>query len=428
MTLSDGPTTAVRERSVRAWAGYAMIPVALWLAWNMVQPPFVDRAPPAIAIRISPGSPEVLRRAAEDELIAGRLENARLLAEDSLSRAPFNARTLRVRGLVEAREGRLASADEMLTLAGNWSLRDDPTHSWLIEHRLRRGDYGSAFAHADTLARRREDLYPPLFRLFTLAAQTDPRSTPFLVRLLANNPPWREAYFDHLYQDSEAAPLLGALAVNLQTTQGPFTNAELGKLYTRWTNERRYAGVQEVRRRLGRPSLTPQLRNGEFDEPPTQHTPPFGWRLEPSPGINAAVMEDDFRAGNMALRVEYNGTASGVFAQQLVMLRPGTYVVKGTYRAEAPAEHGGFAWRVVCADTNTQIAWSPPGLLPLANTEWRPFEFPVTVPANNCSAQWLWVEGRPGDRRLPIAAWFDSLQILPAAASAGRSAPRQAGQ
>ena len=59
---------------------------------------------------------------------------------------------------------------------------------WLIERRLRQGNYVSAFAHADTLVRRRQDIQPEVFSLFTLAGVQDPqRSLPVTADLLAAN-------------------------------------------------------------------------------------------------------------------------------------------------------------------------------------------------------------------------------------------------
>src|SRR5690606_6261812 len=106
-------------------------------------------------------------------------------ARARLRQSPFDVRALRVAGLVAARNGQDELANEVVTLAGNWSLRDDPAHAWLIEYRLRRGDDGSAFAHADTLVRRREDVRTQVFDLFTTAANSDPRSLPVLIDLLS---------------------------------------------------------------------------------------------------------------------------------------------------------------------------------------------------------------------------------------------------
>ena len=124
---------------VEAVASYGLIVAAVVLGWQIAIQPLMQRAPAQLAIRVAPGSPLVLRRAAESELAARRIDNAAALSRDALVRSPFDVRALRVLGLTEARAGREDQADDILTLAGNWSLRDDPAHAWLVERRLRRG-------------------------------------------------------------------------------------------------------------------------------------------------------------------------------------------------------------------------------------------------------------------------------------------------
>lgn len=397
-------------------AGYGLGVAAIWLAWEVIKAPVADRAAPALAVRIAAGSPEVLRRAAEMELAAGRMENAEVLSNESLARAPFNARALRVRGLAEARLANAGRADEMLTLAGNWSLRDDPAHAWLTEYRLRRGDYGSAFAHADTLARRREEVYPSVFRLFTIAATEDSRSLPFLARILAARPPWRQSYLMYLHSQPEGAPVVGWLAIALEPTEGRFTPEELKILYIKWAEAGRFAGISELRRRIGRPGLSPPLQNGDFSTPMEEQPIPFGWSFGTSPGFSSGVVEDDLSPDNLAFRLEYNGFSSGVFMEQMLLLGPGTYLLRGERRAETAPDDTRLGWEVSCAGTGAVIAPARPAVWS-STGRWERFAISFEVPRENCPAQWLRLKPRPEDRRTTIAAWFDRLEIVPAASA-----------
>src|SRR5690606_14836052 len=83
-----------------------LIVVGVLLAWQIAIQPLMLRAPVDLAIRLAPGSPTVLRRAAESELAAGRIDNAASLSRDALVRSPFDVRALRVIGLSEAGAGR----------------------------------------------------------------------------------------------------------------------------------------------------------------------------------------------------------------------------------------------------------------------------------------------------------------------------------
>lgn len=413
-----------RRFQVAELAGYGLGVAAVWLAWEVIKAPVAERASPVLAVRLAPGSPEVLRRAAEAEYSAGRAQNAEVLSIASLAKAPFNARALRVRGLAEAKLASVDRADDMLTLAGNWSLRDDPAHAWLTEHRLRRGDYGSAFAHADTLARRREDVYPSVFNLFTLAATQDPRSLPFLARILAAHPPWRRSYLMYLHDRPQGAPIVAGLAIALEPTEGRFTPEELKILYVKWAEAGRFAGLAELRRRIGRPGLSHRLQNGDFNTPVEEQPIPFGWSFGTSPGFSSGVVEDDLSSDNLAFRLEYDGFGSGVFMEQLLILAPGTYLLRGQRRTETAPEDMRLGWEVACAETAAVIAptdaavWGPSGT-------WERFAIRFEIPRDNCTAQWLRLKPRPEDRRTTIAAWFDRLEIVPAPrASPANVAPR----
>ena len=269
-------------------ATYGTIALAVWLGWEVIKVPVAQRAPPELAVRISPKSPEVLARAADGELDARRLDNAAFVARASLAMAPFNARALRVLGLAIA-DADPVDADQLLTLAGNLSLRDNVTHAWLTEQRLKRGDYRSAFAHADTLVRRRAGLGPQVFNLYTTAATSDPRALPALVELLATRPRWRQDYLQYLYARNERTALLATLVLALEPSDGRFSDDELRELYSTWRRQKRVAGMRLIREKLNRPATRPFIQNGDFEQPEARQILPFGWTMGLGAGISAAV-------------------------------------------------------------------------------------------------------------------------------------------
>lgn len=402
ISASDG----ARE-TVKAYAPYALLIGAVWLGWQILSAPVLERAPVDIAIRLAPSSPMVLRRAAESELAAKQYEDAEYLARRALSAAPFDVRALSVVGLAMAERDRDA-ANEVLTLAGNWSLRDDPTHAWLTYERLRRGDYASAFAHADTLARRRKDVQPEIFKLFTAAATADPRAVAPLIGLVAAAPPWREAFFDRLYADPEGDALLGALAIGLQRTERPLDNLELGRLYTHWVNEGRIAAIQAVRQRTGRPAVDALVVDGDFSDPQAQ--PPFAWTLNQSARFTSAVMNDDHRGGEQALRVDYDGFGGvGRVAGQFLLLPPGAYTLSLDARIEGGSTSPGLKWRLECI-TSAQLASITPAFA-RDDGGWRRFRAGFSV-GSDCPAQRLVLDTLPGERRgARVASWFDRIRI-----------------
>jgi len=390
-------------------ATHALTVGAVLLAWQISVRPLLERAPVELAVRIAPGSALVLSRAAEAELAAGRSDNAAVLGREALVRAPFDVRALRVVGLTEARAGRLDNADELLTLAGNWSLRDDPTHAWLIERRLRRGDYASAFAHADTLARRRPDIWPQMFRLFTAAATEDPqRALPVVANLLAGDATWRLYYLNSLYGDLRGLSVAVNLAVLLERTKTPLNNTELHQLYAALLSNGQIDAIKTVRTRLNRPSGDLAVSNGGFETPSVP--PPFQWELIQKAGAVANILTDDEGRGDSALFVEYDGYTSADIARQLTLLNPGRYRFQAEYKTAEGAPVDRMIWTVTCAGQSPLL--STPAVPLDGKTDWAKVTAEFSVPAN-CPSQWLALQGRPADRRTSMLVWFDRVSIVP---------------
>lgn len=387
--------------------GPLAIVLAVWLAWLIVRVAVVQNAPVAIAVRIAPDSPSVLSRAAEAEFAAGRVENAAVLARQSLGRSPFDVRALRVVGLTEARRGSVARADQILTLAGNWSLRDDPSHAWLVEQRLRQGDYGSALAHADTILRRRRDLDESIFGLITTAATLDPRGLRASAALLRQFPPWRKLYLESALRSPEGRVAVTNLAVLLQPTPGKFTELELEALYMALITDKRTGTVRALADRLGRPRPG-KLRNGGFEGPSTSR--PFNWILKASEGVIAEVVQDDADPERMALRVEYDGRTNQRAADQALLLSPGSYMLTGSVKSEDAGRTGGLQWIVTCLETGRAVSSTQQQQGTAAFT-WLRFTLKIDIPAHGCSMQWLTLLAIPAERTGTTVSWFDDMEI-----------------
>lgn len=391
------------------WGEYlplALGAVAVWLAWQVVSAVLVNRAPPELALRAAPGSPLALRRAAETEWLAKRTDNARELAAMALQRAPADARALRTYGLSLAEKGQTERADDLITLAGNWTLRDDPAHAWLVDRRLRQGNYASAFAHADTLVRRREAAQPNVFRLFTAAANADPRATAALVNLLDERPPWRTAYLQGLFRDGDQAPLLATVAVGLQRTRAPLNASELQQFYSAFLMNGRLQALSIVRGALNRPPLEPAVVDGGF--PPSLQVYPFGWRLATEPGVTPSVTADELVPDQTALRVESDGFGRAVAVEQLLILKPGSHRFAVRHRV-ASGDKPRMRWTLTCHESgNSMLAFEPSGG---ASDQWNRAAVTFDRPSQACEAQWLRLETTGGERRRAVVAWFDDIRI-----------------
>ncbi len=411
MTGPRGQEGKEGQRRRGAWLPAVYAAIGIWLAWQILLGPVIQRAPPELAAQLAPTSPLVLSRGAESEFAAGRIENADFLARARLRQSPFDVRALRVAGLVAARNGQDELANEVVTLAGNWSLRDDPAHAWLIEYRLRRGDYGSAFAHADTLVRRREDVRTQVFDLFTTAANSDPRSLPVLIDLLSVRPPWSESYFNDLYQSPEGLQLATNLALGLQRTEGPISDAELRRLYYFLLQYAAPEGIAALRARLNRP---PQPRtivhDGDFET--ARGIQPFGWRLSDQAGLVAEIATAP--TGGNALYVVYQGFGDNALVDQLVAAAPGRYRLQGRLLTTNSASPSALSWVMTCAGGGAaRLSMSPAEYETESSSDWTRFSADVEIPATGCPVQWLKLDAPSRDRSRAVDMWFDELALLP---------------
>lgn len=386
---------------------YGVIALAVVLAWQMVVTLFAERAPVEAAVRLAPSSPTALVRAAGSELEAGRHDNAAELARAALRIAPFNVRALSIIGRTQDFAGEVRAADETMTLAGNWSLRDDPTHAWLMNRRLRQGDYASAFAHAETMARRETPTQPQLFEMFTVAALSDPRGLSALVKALALAPPWRTSYIGFVRDRQGTDQLLVDLAVNLQPTAKPLTDVELSGLYRRWLEARQPGVIRALQREIGRPVVQGGVWNGGFE--PGEGVAPLNWSINLDAGYSAQLTDSGEPDRGGALLVETDGMSAGVIASQLLLLAPGPATIRIRQRLESVGGSAALRWQVVCFEGRAPLVEWDTGSA--AEPDWREQVHALSIPATGCSAQWIQLQAVPGDRRSPLRAWFDDVRI-----------------
>jgi hypothetical protein len=393
---------------------FALILGGVLLAFAIMAAALAARAPPQLALTVAPTAHSALSRASEIEYAADRLENARDLANEALVRAPFDSRALRVSGLIIARQGDTARARDILTLAGNLSLRDDPAHAWLMEDALRRGNYSVAFAHADTLARRRRDVRERLFKFFETSAASDARSIPALTALLVTNPPWRFDFMVFLLGQKKAgsAQAIVNLAARLQQTPHPLTDDELGLVYRTFQEDGQLGALVATRLSLKRPASTTTVVDGGFDSQSARPLPPFNWVINSGAGISSIVLDPDGRAGNPALTFRISTYVDAAMASQLVVASPG--LRRLSWRQDAGSS-GPVDWRLVwavnCIGSDQPLLVDPVLTVSPDNSGTIRYSATFRVPATGCPAQWLRLKLQPGLRGGRAEGWIDDVVI-----------------
>ncbi|WP_333590713.1 tetratricopeptide repeat protein [Brevundimonas sp.] len=387
---------------------FLVIVAGVWIAWQILRNALVLTAAPDLALRLGPDAPTVLTRAAEAELAAGRIDTAQRLAQRALTRKPFNVAALRVAGLAAAKEGDLEAADRMLTLAGNWSLRDDPAHSWLVMHRLEQGQAASALAHADTLMRRRTDLRPRYFDLMiSLALRNDVQAQGALVALLRREPPWRIDFFIHALERPEGLPVAAAVAVALKDGPGRVTEEEKARLYGTLIAQGRIPVLRDLIVRI-EGAARPALSHGDFTD--GTGAPPFGWSLPAGAGVLAEIAADP-EGGQPALHAVVADMAGRTVAEQLVLLTPGRWRLSGRFRVEQGEPSGRLAWTLACATGDRVLGTAP--LSAPAHGAWTGFSTVIDVGPDACGAQRLTLASRVQDRRSMVEIWVDDVALTP---------------
>lgn len=386
---------------------FTLIVGCIWTGWQIVRHAYAQVMPPQQAVRLNPESPSALSKAAAETLAQGRPDQARRLASRSLAIQPFNVRALRVMGFVAEGEGSPERADRLITLAGNWSLRDGPAHSWLVRRRIAQGQIPSAMAHADAILRRRPDQYGPFFDVLSRSALSGDRAGQgALIELVRREPPWRAAYLNALVGDPQRLVIAVALAASLKEGPGRFTEDETARVYAAVAAINQPELLRRLREEI-EGGKAPILANGDFNQPLTAS--PFSWRLRSGPGVLVEVAEHPEGAGP-ALHAYVNDLNQRILAEQLLLLRPGRWRLSARFQVTDGVLDERLVWSLACQQAPARPLASLP-VSPQARSVWERRSVEFAVPAEGCGSQWLRLVAPAQDRRQSTEVWADDIEL-----------------
>lgn len=352
---------------------------------------------------------------------------------DALREAPLSARGFAILGGLAISTGEADNADTYMAQAVKLSLRERRAAGWLLGRRFESGNYLEALRYADLLARttpaRMSAFAPFLGRL----AET-PASAQAFADVIKDNPPWRQAFFQSLKGNIGDARTPLSLLLMLKNTESPPTREEL-KSYTALLIDH---GMFDLAQNAWLQFLPDEqlstagfIFNGGFDFPLSES--PFDWAPGRSKGLLVDRISRAEKSGDPALQIEFGGgRIDTVLVRQLTLLAPGAYVFAGIARNEIKARRG-VKWRMVCAGANgAELASLVIPTRPHAQ-DWAAFELGVTVPFDNCRAQWLQLEvdaRSPSETMITGRIRLDDLKIVrasPVHAAQDDAAPAQTG-
>jgi hypothetical protein len=384
--------------------------VAIFLGWWAVRAAAVSafgRDNPFAAAAVAPGDPRTALRLAMAEFQArnGRIqpetERRALAALDSstLADEPF---LLSAVSAAAAHDDRRAEA--LLTESRRRNPRSRFTRLLLLDMYLRHGRSEQAGEELAALSRLIPEasgaLVPELSRL-----ARDPKTRPGLARMLRQNPGIRDATLANLAARDGDADLVIALAAEAGSGGDPAHPPEwqgvlLDKLINAGQIDRAYRLWQSAAHVSGDPA-TKGLYDAAFAGAPGG--PPFNWQL-------TSDSEGVAERGRSGLQIDYYGRAPRTLARQLLILKPGTYRLQMKGEGAAKGDGTRLSWSVTCVEAKAPLVQLP--LTDIGSAP-RTLAASFTVPTG-CRAEWLRLDGAPGDVSAEQAATISNLQIAPA--------------
>jgi tetratricopeptide (TPR) repeat protein len=392
----------------------ALLAFVGWRVFTMGVAERLSRQYPAAALGWRSDHPEAQLRWIEKQ---SHRRSAGGISQTSAARAAIRSSPLDGRGyrmLAEQAElrGDPNSAVAWYSLAAARGPRDLPSHRWLANYALTRGDYARALAHIDQMLRVQPELAQYIHPvLIAIAARADAQAD--LAKLLLQSPPWRSDFMPRLIGRSPDSAALFGLMERLRRSPSGLTDSELSSWIDRLTRDRAWGAAYliwaqtlsaEASQRIG------NVYNGSFEREPSHSG--FDWRIDPIPGAQVSRAQVTGAEKQIALRVAFEDRRVPFKnVRQLLALAPGTYRLQGLARLDDLRSERGLVWTLTCAEDNRQIAETSP----LSGRRgWDRFELKFSVPNADCGGQWLTLRlpaRIPAEQRIGGVAWFDDLQI-----------------
>jgi hypothetical protein len=362
---------------------------------------------------IDDGRPEPLSAASALSAATDSPDMAQIRSwvELALLKDPLNARAFSMLGQLS--RGTLLEAP-LIQAAARRSFFESAAVLWMMRKDYEDGDYRSAIRYADILLRTRPQSPQIATAALGSIAET-PGASGELKQLLASNPRWRGEFFAHLPASISDARTPLDLLLALKDTPTPPTPSEVGP-YLKFLIEHEFYDLAYY---TWLQFLPPEqlnkagyLFNGSFEIAPSGL--PFDWTLTRESGATMEVADRTDGKSAHALFMEFGvGRVEGLSVRQMVILAPGDYQFRGTYKADIVSQRG-LQWRIVCASNAKPVIGESPTVIGAAS-DWRGFEFSFTVPKTDCPAQSVelaFTARSASEQFVSGSVWFDDLQIV----------------
>ncbi len=329
--------------------------------------------------------PDAGARLAELRLRLGDPAGAARIGLVAATHDPLNVRAVRVVGLArELLED--GSATPIMRQALRLGWRDTPTLLWGLRDAAEREDVEGVLEIVDALARRQ--VQGEVTRPLLMAALVDEVSRIAFVERLAQEPSWREAFFNDVQASLDPAVFDGMEDVfeRMAATSSPPRQSERLRYIERVLQTGDFARARAFWMRSS--DIDVSARSDVPFDPRFEHVASrapgapvsrFEWNVNNGAGRSVAF---ETRGDRTVLRVTPGSNPGSVLLSQSLGLAPGTHVI----RSEVLEGSGGTLpaeWQLLCAASETPLVRRY-----TRGTQDRLSRIEVTVP-ENCPVQTL---------------------------------------
>jgi hypothetical protein len=413
MSTSSAPIC--RSQTLKIVLFAALAACLVWEVTSRTLGAVLANFAPEQALHIHSQQPTALLKLAQMKLGASDDKEARRMAEQALLSDPLNAQALRILGQIAELSKDGPRSWQFMQAAVRHSLNESLAVVWLMYRSTERRDFAAAMYYADVLLRTRPQLGSEVVIPVLAQIAEDKEAVVAFKEMLSRDPPWRAQFFDALPRSITDARTPLDLFMALKQSPAPPAAAELRSYLSFLIGRKFYALAYYTWLQLLPPdqiSGAGFVFNGGFDTVPSGL--PFDWSITPGAGAEIDIVPLPDGDGNHALFVRFeDGRVDFGRVAQLIMLAPAKYRLEGTYKGTLLGQRG-LKWRVTCVEGPT-TAIGESGMIKGVSSAWKILEFPFTVPASNCPAQYLHLDfdaRMASEQFVSGEMWFDNIRIL----------------
>ena len=322
-------------------------------------------------------------------------------ARDALRQDPTAVIAASTLGLNAQVRGDVATARRFFTYSETLSRRDLQTQLWAVENAVAGGNIAQALRHYDVALRTSRIAADLMFPVMA-SAISDATISDALARTLATRPPWAENFIDHAASNAPDSRAAVRLLARLRQLDMPVSQEVQAGVIGRLLDQEHVADAwsfyASIRPRATRIASRDPRFTADVSAPSR-----FDWMAINDGGVSAVLQQGN---GGGVLDFSVGPGAAGVVLQQVQVLPPGRYRLRGHSVGIAQAPGAQPYWQLICRDGREL------GRIPVPNSDVAGGMFGGDVQVTNaCPVQTLALIARPSDAMAGVTGQIDRVQL-----------------